>query len=629
MHLLGPSLKRDDLARIGVHLQFYRDMGVRFDPEMYLKWIGQTFDLDPALLHGIGQHQVVSQLVREWGFLIWMEPLGMVTEDDIHGWEQHTQDDIDQGKKPISFVEYCQNIQKIPQADCVHNLQKAYEALPERWDPLFGSEVRLGDFIIGKRFKTTPTSTLYDARHLHDGGEYICKVANQRGNPLEDQLTTSIHARIQHPSVMAMAHHGRFQGRSCLIMPRMGNSLEIYTRGDRLSTDTVLRLGRMAMEGLAAIHGEGICHLDIKPGNLLWDGKRRLRIIDFENASFEGVPRASSTRYTQRYVAPERLSGQVPHRSADIFSMGLTLADLLTGNIVQECRHKFGEINEKTLDKDVRVALSILPDCPRKLSTTLRAMLKLAPEKRPTADQVLEVLWPEGNTIRRSPKTSVASLHPPVPPQEERSRELPPPFMLPWVRRLATIRRREVIQKYSELLNLHEELVILWALVACHHLDEDCEGLSREQLLEKAAKILEEKSSILVALDIPAAEIHRHFLRQMNLPFTARQLRRLIDEPADRESLPLMCSQMREAARSLGPLTQFKLCLRSARGSFFEVEPDGSFSTRLGIKNANRPGLWLVDKGVCILLSPWLQLDKGGLRIAKTSLEGEVVSRGV
>ncbi|MFN7942775.1 MAG: serine/threonine-protein kinase [Thermoanaerobaculia bacterium] len=142
---------------------------------------------------------------------------------------------------------------------------------------------------------------------------------------------------VSHPNIAQIYSSGEYQGRPYYVMERVaGSSLatqldESGHIGGRRSLELLLQ----AAEGLRAAAEEGIVHRDIKPGNLMVDGKGRLKIVDFglarRLAEDIRVTRTEVVVGTPTYLSPEQAQGQeVDHRS-DIYSLGATFYHLLSG----------------------------------------------------------------------------------------------------------------------------------------------------------------------------------------------------------------------------------------------------------------------------------------------------------
>jgi serine/threonine protein kinase/Tfp pilus assembly protein PilF len=136
--------------------------------------------------------------------------------------------------------------------------------------------------------------------------------------------------------------------------------------GAELSSDFVLRagsfidgvvhLGKHLAEALAWIHARGICHLDLKPSNVLMTPAGRPMLLDFNLATDEQLAGPRDTGGTLPYMSPEQLLATGPTRSAapslidarsDLYSFGIILYELLTGI------HPFGPIPLKLSQDDL------------------------------------------------------------------------------------------------------------------------------------------------------------------------------------------------------------------------------------------------------------------------------------
>jgi hypothetical protein len=88
------------------------------------------------------------------------------------------------------------------------------------------------------------------------------------------------------------------------------------------------------LDALAGPHREGHVHRDLKPSNIIVDPGGRVRLIDFGIAAVEGATQLTGTYDrpgTRRYMAPEQLVGMAVDGRADLYALGATLRDLVTG----------------------------------------------------------------------------------------------------------------------------------------------------------------------------------------------------------------------------------------------------------------------------------------------------------
>jgi len=113
-----------------------------------------------------------------------------------------------------------------------------------------------------------------------------------------------------------------------------GESLRQKIKKGPLTFEESLDIFFHIAQGLKAAHEEKIVHRDIKPGNIIITDKGEVKIVDFGLAKLNGVSKLTketSTLGTIHYMSPEQLQGkEVDHRS-DIWSLGVVIYELLTG----------------------------------------------------------------------------------------------------------------------------------------------------------------------------------------------------------------------------------------------------------------------------------------------------------
>jgi Protein kinase domain len=140
--------------------------------------------------------------------------------------------------------------------------------------------------------------------------------------------------QISHPNVCRVFDIGELDGRLFLTMEYVdGEDLSsLLRRIGQLPQAKGLDIARQMCAGLAAAHDHGVLHRDLKPGNIMLDGRGRVRITDFGLAAIAENLSADEVRAgTPAYMAPEQLAGTEVTARSDIYSLGLVLYEIFTG----------------------------------------------------------------------------------------------------------------------------------------------------------------------------------------------------------------------------------------------------------------------------------------------------------
>jgi serine/threonine protein kinase len=150
-------------------------------------------------------------------------------------------------------------------------------------------------------------------------------------------------AALNHPSIVTIYDFGQAGGFYFLLMEFVdGVNLRQAMKADRFTPEQALAVVPPVCEALHFAHDHGIVHRDIKPENLLLDKDGRIKIADFGvakmlNADDSDVGLAESQPAgTPQYMAPEQKERRVTDHRADIYSLGVVLYELLTGDLPTE-----------------------------------------------------------------------------------------------------------------------------------------------------------------------------------------------------------------------------------------------------------------------------------------------------
>jgi serine/threonine-protein kinase len=163
----------------------------------------------------------------------------------------------------------------------------------------------------------------------------------------------------------------------------------------KLPLPLVLRIGRQVAEGLEAAHAEGVVHRDIKPLNVLFDARGDVKLMDFGLAapvSAAGKDRSGQVFGSPRYMAPEQVRGDRVDPRTDLYSLGVMLFELATGQPPFP-GSDVSELLRKQLSAEAPHAKDIDHAMPASFSFLLDRLLHKRMEDRPSgAAEVVEVL---------------------------------------------------------------------------------------------------------------------------------------------------------------------------------------------------------------------------------------------
>lgn len=147
-------------------------------------------------------------------------------------------------------------------------------------------------------------------------------------------------AALSHPNIVTIHDFGEAGGYFYLLMEFVdGVNLRQATQGGRFTPGQALAIVPPVCEALQYAHDHGVVHRDIKPENLLLDKEGRVKIADFGIATMLGAePPGVGLAETQPagtppYMAPEQKARHATDHRADIYSLGVVLYELLTGEM--------------------------------------------------------------------------------------------------------------------------------------------------------------------------------------------------------------------------------------------------------------------------------------------------------
>ncbi len=231
-------------------------------------------------------------------------------------------------------------------------------------------------------------STVYLARDETLQRWVAVKVMHREMSDQPDQLErfrreARAVAQLSHPNVVAVIDAGEDGGHPYIVFEYVeGETLK--QRIDRLGRLPVVEAAAYGIEvgrGLAAAHAQRLIHRDVKPQNVLIDPEGRAKVTDFgiaRSLESDGLTKTGRVLGTTDYVAPEQAMGQAVDARCDIYSLGVLLYEMLTGEVPFQADTLVGvamkHVNEEMPDVQER--------CPG-VSSALAAVIERATAKEP------------------------------------------------------------------------------------------------------------------------------------------------------------------------------------------------------------------------------------------------------
>jgi serine/threonine protein kinase/tetratricopeptide (TPR) repeat protein len=208
----------------------------------------------------------------------------------------------------------------------------------------------LRNYRITEKLGVGGQGTVYKATDLKLGRSIVIKVIPPELSAKESNLKrfereARLASSLDHPNICTIYDLDEVDGVHFIAMQHVeGKNVRQLVAGRPLELRTALLIGLQVADALAAAHGRGIIHRDIKSGNVMVTPSGQVKVLDFglakllddTHAATAGIHRTELTEIgipygTATYAAPEQARGDRVDKRADIFSLGVLLYEMLTG----------------------------------------------------------------------------------------------------------------------------------------------------------------------------------------------------------------------------------------------------------------------------------------------------------
>jgi serine/threonine protein kinase len=208
-------------------------------------------------------------------------------------------------------------------------------------------------------------ATLFRATDLNDGRTVAIKVplAEMAADPVlveRFRREQQIGQELDHPGIVK-TYDGEERSRLYMVIEWVEGRLlrailneEALPGGHLMSVERATGIALQVCDALDTMHKYGIVHRDLKPENIMVDDEDRIKLIDFGIAMKEDARRITFVEMspalgTPDYISPEQVKGQRGDNRSDIYSLGVMLYEMLTGQPPYTGSNPLAVMNERLL----------------------------------------------------------------------------------------------------------------------------------------------------------------------------------------------------------------------------------------------------------------------------------------
>jgi serine/threonine protein kinase len=202
-------------------------------------------------------------------------------------------------------------------------------------------------------------------------------------------------AQLDHPNIVTIHSVEESDGVHFLTMQLVeGQPLDRLIPADGLPVEQIVEIASALGDALAAAHEKGIVHRDLKPANVMVTSEGRVKVLDFglakdvrgSNLGDATLTSASQTQVgvvmgTPAYMSPEQTSGRPLDHRTDIFSLGVVLHEMATGQRPFN-GNSSAELVSAILRDTAPTVTDVRPDLPSDLARIIRRCLEKDPRHR-------------------------------------------------------------------------------------------------------------------------------------------------------------------------------------------------------------------------------------------------------
>jgi eukaryotic-like serine/threonine-protein kinase len=245
-------------------------------------------------------------------------------------------------------------------------------------------------YVIKRKLGSGGMADVYLAEDQELGRRVALKLLNDR-HAADDQFVERFRreaqsaAGLNHPNIVSIFDRGRAEGTYYIAMEYLdGRTLkELLVRNGPTPIPIAIDYARQILGALSFAHRNGIIHRDIKPHNIVVGGDGRLKVTDFgiARSGASQMTEAGSIVGTAQYLSPEQARGAPVDPRSDLYSLGIVLYEMLTGNVPFTGDTPV-EIAMKHLSQIPEPPSKLRPEVPHDLDAVVMRALSKEPDQR-------------------------------------------------------------------------------------------------------------------------------------------------------------------------------------------------------------------------------------------------------
>jgi eukaryotic-like serine/threonine-protein kinase len=219
-------------------------------------------------------------------------------------------------------------------------------------------------------------------------------------------------ASLNHPNIATLCTAQVIDNRLVMIMEYVeGVTLDDLLGEGRLSFEDGTNYIDQALSALSYAHQKGIIHRDIKPANLMLTRDRVVKVMDFGIAragTDRGLTQTGTTLGSVNYMSPEQITGQPVDARSDIYSTGISLYEIVTGQRPFSANSDF-ELMAMHVKEPPKPPIELRPWLPASLNQVILTAIAKDPQQRfPTAEAFRQALRRAQGSAETAPLPTVA-----------------------------------------------------------------------------------------------------------------------------------------------------------------------------------------------------------------------------